>query len=83
LCDSYEAMTSDRAYRSAMTPTRAQVEIITSAGTQFDPDLAEKFLGMLAAEEPESPVPTDARLAARPEDMAGWVPLGGVGPERG
>jgi diguanylate cyclase (GGDEF)-like protein len=83
LCDAYDAMTSDRSYRSAMAPDAAHAEIDASAGSQFDPDLAERFLAMLLAEEPEIQAASDKPLAARTQDVAGWVALGGVGPEQG
>jgi len=44
IADSYDAMTSDRAYRKALTHAAAVAEIKRCAGTQFDPDLAKIFL---------------------------------------
>jgi HD-GYP domain-containing protein (c-di-GMP phosphodiesterase class II) len=38
-CDAYSAMTTDRPYRSARTPTAAIAELYACAGTQFDPDV--------------------------------------------
>jgi putative nucleotidyltransferase with HDIG domain len=38
-CDAYNAMTTDRAYRSAMSPAEAREELIRCSGTQFDPDV--------------------------------------------
>jgi len=37
VCDAYEAMTSDRAYRRAMSPEEAICELRANAGSQFDP----------------------------------------------
>jgi diguanylate cyclase (GGDEF)-like protein/putative nucleotidyltransferase with HDIG domain len=45
--DAYEAMTNDRAYRSAMSPEKAREELRTNAGTQFDPRVVEAFLSLL------------------------------------
>ena len=45
--DAYEAMTNDRAYRSAMTPERARDELQRNAGTQFDSRVVEAFLSLL------------------------------------
>ena len=45
ICDAFEAMTSDRAYRSAMPPEEALAELRRCAGTQFDPMLVEVFAG--------------------------------------
>ncbi len=44
LCDSYDAMTSDRAYRKAMSKAAALQEIDLNLGTQFDPHLGEEFI---------------------------------------
>ena len=38
-CDAFEAMTSDRAYRRAMSPEVALDELRRCAGTQFDPNV--------------------------------------------
>ncbi|SJZ91130.1 HD domain-containing phosphohydrolase [Selenihalanaerobacter shriftii] len=46
LADSYDAMTSNRPYRSAMEPIKAAKEIEENLGTQFDPKLGEIFLGL-------------------------------------
>jgi putative two-component system response regulator len=42
--DSFDAMTSDRPYRSSMPVTEAINEIIRCAGTQFDPEVIKAFL---------------------------------------
>jgi HD-GYP domain-containing protein (c-di-GMP phosphodiesterase class II) len=40
-CDAYNAMTTDRPYRKAMSRDDALAEIRDNAGTQFDPAIAE------------------------------------------
>ncbi len=45
--DAYEAMTNDRAYRSAMSPEKARSELRQNAGTQFDARVVEAFLALL------------------------------------
>ena len=45
--DAYEAMTNDRAYRSAMSPEKAREELRLNAGTQFDARVVEAFLALL------------------------------------
>jgi HD-GYP domain-containing protein (c-di-GMP phosphodiesterase class II) len=42
--DAYDAMTSDRPYRKALTHREAVKELRTYAGTQFDPSLVESFI---------------------------------------
>jgi HD-GYP domain-containing protein (c-di-GMP phosphodiesterase class II) len=39
VCDSYNAMTSDRPYRRAMSPADALNELHINAGWQFDPSV--------------------------------------------
>ncbi|KJS87203.1 MAG: diguanylate cyclase [Desulfosporosinus sp. BICA1-9] len=50
IADSYDAMTSERPYRKAMSEEEACIEIRKNSGTQFDPKIArifiEKVLGM-------------------------------------
>lgn len=44
VADAFDAMTSRRAYRSALSIEQALVELRRCAGTQFDPELAETFV---------------------------------------
>ena len=44
LADSYDAMTSKRAYRDALSNKQAAMEIKKNAGSQFDPALAKVFV---------------------------------------
>ncbi len=46
ICDAYDAMTSDRSYRPALSESRALGIIERNAGTQFDPDLVKIFMRM-------------------------------------
>lgn len=43
IADSYDAMTSDRPYRTALDPECAAEEIRAGSGTQFDPRCVEAF----------------------------------------
>lgn len=42
--DTYDAMTSDRPYRNALSYDQARQELIDHSGTQFDPQVIEAFL---------------------------------------
>lgn len=44
VCDSYDAMTSDRSYRRAMSEEVALAELRAGAGSQFDPEVVAAFL---------------------------------------
>jgi HD-GYP domain-containing protein (c-di-GMP phosphodiesterase class II) len=44
VADAFDAMTSPRPYRPALTHERALLEVCACAGTQFDPAIAELFL---------------------------------------
>lgn len=43
IADAYDAMTSDRPYRKAMTEEAAHAELANNAGIQFDPQLIKEF----------------------------------------
>ncbi|MGI8927177.1 MAG: HD-GYP domain-containing protein [Tepidiformaceae bacterium] len=43
LCDTYDAILSDRPYRKGQSPDAAFAEILRCAGTQFDPKVVEAF----------------------------------------
>jgi len=47
VADAYEAMTSERSYRSALGEEVALAELRAGAGTQFDADVVAIFLGVL------------------------------------
>ncbi len=44
VADTFDAMTSSRPYRDALSPEIAREEIIRCSGTQFDPDVVKAFL---------------------------------------
>ncbi len=46
IADTYDAMTSNRAYRGALSHEVAIEEIRSCSGTQFDPNLAEIFISI-------------------------------------
>lgn len=47
VCDTYDAMTSDRPYRKALSQEVALKEIEKNAGKQFDPTVAKAFLEIM------------------------------------
>ncbi len=51
LADSYDAMTTNRPYREALSKEESIEEIRKHSGTQFHPDLAEHFIKILIKEE--------------------------------
>jgi diguanylate cyclase (GGDEF)-like protein/putative nucleotidyltransferase with HDIG domain len=50
VADAYEAMTSDRVYRPALTPEAARAELLRCSGTQFDGRVVDAFLTVLDRE---------------------------------
>lgn len=48
VADSYDAMTSDRPYRSALSIEQAVAELRDKAGSQFDPHIVDVFLRILS-----------------------------------
>ncbi len=65
VADTYDAMTSDRAYRPAMTHEQAMAEIRRCAGAQFDPAVVVAFERAIAAEVPaRHPVPSVLDIAS-------------------
>jgi HD-GYP domain-containing protein (c-di-GMP phosphodiesterase class II) len=47
VADAFEAMTSDRPYRTALTREEAVAELRRNAGSQFDPEVVASFVGLL------------------------------------
>jgi diguanylate cyclase (GGDEF)-like protein/putative nucleotidyltransferase with HDIG domain len=52
VADAYDAMTSDRVYRSRLSHERAIAELERCAGTQFDPLIVANFVAMIREQEP-------------------------------
>jgi HD-GYP domain-containing protein (c-di-GMP phosphodiesterase class II) len=46
-CDAYNAMTTDRPYRDAMSPAVALSELRANAGTQFDPRVVDALVAVV------------------------------------
>ena len=47
IVDSYDVMTSERSYKKAMKKEDAIIELRRCSGSQFDPDLVEKFIRVI------------------------------------
>ena len=52
VADAFDAMTSDRSYRQAFPLEKAVWEIRDNAGSQFDPQVAKSFLGLVMNQSP-------------------------------
>ncbi len=48
IADAYDSMTTDHRYRSGKTDNEAVAELRKNAGSQFDPELVERFIGIVA-----------------------------------
>jgi diguanylate cyclase (GGDEF)-like protein/putative nucleotidyltransferase with HDIG domain len=57
VADAYEAMTSDRVYRPALSVAAARDELLRCAGTQFDGRVVDAFLTVLDREDAVREVP--------------------------
>jgi putative nucleotidyltransferase with HDIG domain len=51
MADSYDAMTSNRSYRSYLPQEVVRSEVEKNAGTQFDPDIAQVMLKIIDGDE--------------------------------
>ena len=51
VADAYDAMTTDRVYRSRLSHERAIAELERCAGTQFDPEVVSAFVAMIRDRE--------------------------------
>jgi two-component system, cell cycle response regulator len=59
VCDAFDAMTSERPYAEAMSPSDAITELRRGAATQFDPAVVEAFVFAWHEQAPE-PLPVNA-----------------------
>lgn len=54
VADAYQAMTSDRPYRNALSHEKAKDSLKKGSGTQFDPKIVDIFLAILSSEKKSS-----------------------------
>ncbi|MCA9173082.1 MAG: diguanylate cyclase [Planctomycetales bacterium] len=59
IADAYDAMTTDQVFREGCTPSEAFAELRRCAGTQFDPELVERFITTMGTR----PAAMDVELA--------------------
>ncbi|RMF75832.1 MAG: response regulator [Acidobacteria bacterium] len=81
VADTFDAMTSDRPYRKALSYERARQEIIDFSGRQFDPRVVEAFLEVPPEEWDEIRAHVERVLSERsspgmPEPLADRVKVG-------
>jgi HD-GYP domain-containing protein (c-di-GMP phosphodiesterase class II) len=76
-CDAYNAMTTDRAYRKAMSTEAAVDELIANAGSQFDPVVVQALAVVLEKGEPVLTSTDEIRavLATRPTPQRASVAI--------
>jgi diguanylate cyclase (GGDEF)-like protein len=65
VCDSYDAMISDRPYRSALTANDAVEQLVGGSGAQYDPSIVEVFLRTLGRSSQVSARPARGKDPAR------------------
>jgi HD-GYP domain-containing protein (c-di-GMP phosphodiesterase class II) len=51
IADAYDAMTSDRPYRKALSREQAFKELSNNAGIQFDPNLVPIFINVMGLDQ--------------------------------
>lgn len=71
VCDAYEAMTSERAYRAAVAHETACQELLRCAGKQFDPEVVSAFLTLTHADHDEPELDSAQGAAAHVRKFLG------------
>ena len=59
VADTYDAMTSDRPYRRAMTKEQALRALLLNAATQFDPHIVDAFVSLRRGEAVSEELPAE------------------------
>jgi HD-GYP domain-containing protein (c-di-GMP phosphodiesterase class II) len=70
IADAFDAMTSDRPYRRALSHDEALAEVERCAGTQFDPELVEIFVDLFGEAEKLSDAPLRRDTSVTVSDTA-------------
>jgi HD-GYP domain-containing protein (c-di-GMP phosphodiesterase class II) len=63
-CDAYNAMTTTRSYRPAMSTNEALDEVRANSGTQFSPTVVDALLRVVARAEADSAGRTETLASA-------------------
>ncbi|RJX32736.1 MAG: HD domain-containing protein [Desulfarculus sp.] len=63
ICDSFDAMTSDRPYRSTLGLGESLRRLEAGAGSQFDPQVVESFVKMVREGRFDDIIPGDSKAA--------------------
>jgi diguanylate cyclase (GGDEF)-like protein/putative nucleotidyltransferase with HDIG domain len=74
IADSYEAMSSARPYRPALSSERVLKELRHGAGSQFDPELVKVFIGLIEAGFPEGQEQAPEELSDSEQNRIGPTP---------
>jgi putative nucleotidyltransferase with HDIG domain len=82
ICDVFDALCTDRPYRSGLPPDVALAEIEAETGSHFDPDLVRQFAVMIRGSMLRFSSIDDERAHGTPKDTADTRTLAG-GPEAG
>lgn len=69
IADAYDAMTSDRVYRKSLGQVKAFEELRRCAGTQFDPNLVERFIELVQGRD------ENRQVNALSVDQERWIQL--------
>jgi HD-GYP domain-containing protein (c-di-GMP phosphodiesterase class II) len=69
-CDAFNAMTTTRSYRAAMSLAETRAELVQNRGTQFDPDVVDAILALTTAHIPGRPEVASRDSARVPVEQA-------------
>ncbi|MDP2166721.1 MAG: DUF4388 domain-containing protein [Thermodesulfovibrionales bacterium] len=75
IADSFYAMTTDRPYRMAVSRDEAVKEILKKAGSQFDPEVVEVFLGVIREDVPEPGAKRSILILERQPNISALIRL--------